>query len=162
MNSDLKDVDWKELCNKLNNKSYTQALHRWQKVLDPKLIKGSWSQEEDDTLKQLVAKHGPKNWSVIASNLNGRIGKQCRERWYNHLAPEIRKDPWTPQEDRIILDFHAKFGNKWSDLAKLLPGRPSNAIKNHWNSTLRRRVQEAEEKSDTMSRTSKRMFLTNF
>ena len=53
-----------------------------------------WTAEEDDLVRGLVAAHGTKKWSLIAQNLEGRLGKQCRERWYNHLDPAIKRTPW--------------------------------------------------------------------
>ncbi|KAJ0778919.1 putative transcription factor MYB-related family [Helianthus annuus] len=83
-----------------------QCLHRWQKVLNPDLVKGPWTKEEDDCIRELVENHGCKKWSLIAKHLAGRIGKQCRERWYNHLDPAIKKDAWTDDEESTLAYYH--------------------------------------------------------
>ena len=83
---------------------------------------------------------GNKAWVHIAKELGtGRSGKQCRERWLNHLRPDLNKGKWSAEEDAALVEAHRAVGNRWSEIAKRIPGRPENAIKNRWNSTLRAR-----------------------
>jgi hypothetical protein len=118
-----------------------QCLHRWNKVLKPGLHKGPWTNEEDSIVKYMVMTNGVGNvkWSVIASQLHGRIGKQCRERWFNHLDPGIKKGEWSEEEDHVVFESQLVFGNRWSEIAKLLPGRTENAVKNRFNSSARKK-----------------------
>jgi len=119
------------------SRTSVQCLHRWQKVLRPGLKKGGWTPAEDEVIKGEVAKKGVGSWTAIAESLPGRLGKQCRERWYNHLNPVLSFLPFTAEEDEIILREVAERGTKWCEICKLLTGRSDNMIKNRWNCSLK-------------------------
>nr|KYP59240.1 Myb-related protein 3R-1 [Cajanus cajan] len=136
----FKGKNWKKIAECFKDRTDVQCLHRWQKVLNPELVKGPWSKEEDEIIIELVKQNGPKKWSAIAQHLPGRIGKQCRERWCNHLDPTIKKEAWTQEEELALIHFHRMYGNKWAELSKFIPGRTDNAIKNHWNSSVKKKL----------------------
>jgi hypothetical protein len=131
--------NWSEIVQFFPLKSEIQLLNRWTKVLDPALLKGSWTRHEDETIIKFVTTNGTKSWAKLSELLPGRIGKQCRERWVNALDPSVDRGPWRPEEDTLLLKLHEQFGNHWSKISEAMPNRSDNAIKNRWHSTLSKR-----------------------
>ncbi|KZV30399.1 transcription factor GAMYB-like [Dorcoceras hygrometricum] len=104
------------------------------------LKKGPWTSAEDAILVEYVTKHGEGNWNAVQKHSGlARCGKSCRLRWANHLRPDLKKGAFSPEEERHIIELHAKMGNKWARMAAELPGRTDNEIKNYWNTRIKRR-----------------------
>ncbi|RWR76816.1 transcription factor MYB59 [Cinnamomum micranthum f. kanehirae] len=108
--------------------------------------KGPWTEQEDLQLMHVVGHFGERRWDFIAkvSGLN-RTGKSCRLRWVNYLHPGLKRERMTPQEEHLVIELHSKWGNRWSRIARKLPGRTDNEIKNYWRTHTRKKAQERKQ-----------------
>ncbi|KAI3846130.1 hypothetical protein MKW98_015499 [Papaver atlanticum] len=111
--------------------------------------KGPWLEEEDERLATFVTLMGERRWDSIAkvSGLR-RSGKSCRLRWMNYLRPDLKHGQMNAEEERMILQLQHRWGNKWSKIARKLPGRTDNEIKNYWRTHLRKKTQIEEQEKD--------------
>ena len=107
---------------------------------------GNWTNEEDDIILKYVYEKGKGDesmlWSTLSENFDGRSGKSCRERWFNHLDPKIKRTEWTQAEQWVLFILRYKSEEKWSLISKKLMGRTDNAVKNYWNSRLKKSMDQ--------------------
>ena len=127
---------WEKIAELIPGRNASQCAQRYRR-LNPQRVRAHWTEEEDQVVRKMVRKYG-KNWGLIASNLEGRNGKQVRERYINCLDPQINWNTFTKREDKIIWDYFKRHGARWSELAKMLTGRPENMIKNRYYAHLKR------------------------
>ena len=71
-----------------------------------------WTAEEDGIVRSAVANYGVRAWPLVAALTPGRSGKQCRERWHNHLDAAVKKEPWSLQEERMLYQLQDELGNR--------------------------------------------------
>ena len=145
-----KEIKGKEVKERSMKKSLSAAVssvvHSVAKVFGRgiRMSKRTWNSKEDKLITELVKTEGT-NWSLISSHLTNRSGKQCRERYYNHLQSDIKKGGWSVAEDEATMKLNIEYGNQWVKIMKFLPGRTDNAIKNRYHAILR--AQNAEDSS---------------
>ncbi|KAL3498691.1 hypothetical protein ACH5RR_041423 [Cinchona calisaya] len=103
--------------------------------------KGPWTAEEDKKLINFILTNGQCCWRAVPK-LAGlrRCGKSCRLRWTNYLRPDLKRGLLTDAEEQLVIDLHARLGNRWSKIAARLPGRTDNEIKNHWNTHIKKKL----------------------
>ncbi|KAH1076608.1 hypothetical protein AAZX31_19G056500 [Glycine max] len=122
---------------------------------DPEVRKGPWTMEEDLILITYIANHGEGVWNSLAKAAGlKRTGKSCRLRWLNYLRPDVRRGNITPEEQLLIMELHAKWGNRWSKIAKHLPGRTDNEIKNYWRTRIQKHLKQASSSFQQQSSNS--------
>lgn len=105
----------------------------------PKYRKSSWTKDEDRLLLQSIDNHGKENWSIVAQDVPKRNGKQCRERYMNHLCPALNHNDWNEDEDSTLLQQHSLRGNNWSCISTFLPGRSPNHVKNRFKFIMKKK-----------------------
>ncbi|PHU28426.1 Protein ODORANT1 [Capsicum chinense] len=103
--------------------------------------KGPWTTEEDKKLINFILTNGQCCWRAVPK-LAGlrRCGKSCRLRWTNYLRPDLKRGLLSDAEEKMVIDLHARLGNRWSKIAARLPGRTDNEIKNHWNTHIKKKL----------------------
>ena len=142
--------NWKSISQHIPGRSAIQCLHRWTKILQPGLVKGPWTAQEDAKLFDWVKRQGPTKWTLCSEIIPGRSGKQCREHWNNSLNPEVKKGSWTSEEDFLIMFFYKKYNGSWKKIIPIFNKRTENSIKNRFFSQLRKiatiKIQSKEKK----------------
>lgn len=117
-----------------------------------------WSPEEDKKLTDIIGRHGACNWSHIGELHGTRDGKQCRERWMYHIGPNINKSPLSSEEIALVMKMQARYGNKWSNISAMMPGRTASSIKNHWNAVISKQQRVFAKKSGSASSVTSEMW----
>ncbi|KAM7250556.1 hypothetical protein ACFE04_022439 [Oxalis oulophora] len=123
----------------------------------------TWTQQEDDILRDQITLHGTDNWAIIASKFNDKTTRQCRRRWYTYLNSDFKKGGWSPEEDLLLCEAQRIFGNRWTEIAKVVSGRTDNAVKNRFSTLQKKRAKYealAKENSESFTTATKKRLLS--
>ncbi|XP_059638610.1 transcription factor MYB1-like [Cornus florida] len=108
--------------------------------------KGAWTEEEDILLRKCIEEYGGGNWHLVPQRAGlNRCRTSCRIRWLNYLNPNIKRGDFRSDEVDLIIRLHKLLGNRWSLIARRIPRRTANDVKNYWNSHLRDKPVAREE-----------------
>ncbi|KAJ1435268.1 Homeodomain-like protein [Ochromonadaceae sp. CCMP2298] len=130
------DSDWRSISELVGTRGTVPCIQRWEKVLRPGLVKGKWTDEEDELLRVVVSE-GYDHWGKVADKMPGRTSKQCRERWANYLDPSLLKTTFSPKEDELLLRLQSGMGNKWACIARQVKGRTENSVKLRYHALMK-------------------------
>ena len=135
--------NWATVASFIPGRSAIQCSARYKRI-QPGLIKGAWTPEEDQELLRLYRYYG-KNWSHISKSMPHRTGKQIRDRFLNALDDNLKKDKFTKEEDRKVIKWYKVYGNSWCRIAKKIKGRTGDMVKNRFYSSLKNHLDEFDE-----------------
>ncbi|XP_074565938.1 transcription factor MYB124-like [Curcuma longa] len=123
----------------------------------------TWTPQEDDLLREHIALHGIDNWTSIAALFKDKSSRQCRRRWNTYLNSECKKGGWSAEEDMILCEAQKMFGNRWTEIAKVVPGRTDNAVKNRFSTLCKKRstieVSSKENRVPSLDPSTKRVLV---
>lgn len=123
------------------NKTY-EPLLRWQ-------YKRNFSSDEDEKIKSLISEYGEKNWETIAGFLPGRTPRSVKERWNTYLRPNVNRNPFTHEEDLLLIQKYEELGPKWVEISRFFVGRTDNSLKNRWYNHLIKHPEILDEQVST-------------
>ncbi|KAJ8476211.1 hypothetical protein OPV22_019938 [Ensete ventricosum] len=123
----------------------------------------TWTPREDDLLREHIALHGTADWRSIAALLNDKTSRQCRRRWYTYMNSECKNGGWSAEEDILLCEAQKIFGNRWTEIAKVVSGRTDNAVKNRFSTLCKKRAKldafSKENKSPSSDLGNKRVIV---
>lgn len=101
--------------------------------------------EEDEKLKKLIKQLGTRDWEVISIEMKTRTSRQCRDRWNNYLCPNLNNEPFSEEEDNLLLKLFEKYGPKWKKIGSYFDKRSTNKLRGRF-AALQRKKEPATPK----------------